>query len=406
MPTFKYKARNNLGKITEGTIQVESEAAVAGALRQKRLELISVSTGGGLSAIWESLNSMGKKVDTKDVVVFSRQFSTMINAGLPLLQGLTIVAEQAENPEFRKVMTKVRDEISNGVPLSDAMAKFPKVFNTLYVNMVRAGEQGGILDVIFERLSDYLETAEGVSRKVKSAMMYPIVVMSVAVLVVIFLMVKVVPTFQSVFAEFHSKLPAPTQFLINVSDFLASKKAFLLLVFFGMVWFGISLYRKTKAGAFNWDKMILNLPIFGILVRKAAVAKFARTLGTLVKSGVPIMDALETVAKTSGNLVLERAVLNARDSVREGKTLTQPLKESKVFPPMVTQMINVGEETGAMDTMLSKIADFYEAEVDAAVEGLTSIIEPILIVFLGVTIGFIVVAMFMPMFDLGNIVGN
>ena len=405
MPNFKYKARNNLGKVIEGTIVAENEAGVASALRQKRLELVSASPVGGLGSIWAALNRKGGKVTTKDVVIFSRQFSTMVNAGLPILQGLTIVAEQAENPDFRAVMTKVRDDISNGVPLSDAMAKYPKVFSTLYVNMVKAGEQGGILDVIFERLSEYLEKAEGVSRKVKSAMMYPVVVMSVACLVVIFLMVKVVPTFRDVFASFGAKLPAPTQFLIDVSDFLASKKSLLIVVFLFAAWVILTMYRKTKAGAYNWDKMILSLPVFGILAQKAAVAKFARTLGTLIKSGVPIMDALETVAKTSGNLVLERAVFNARDSVREGKTLTQPLKESKVFPPMVTQMINVGEETGALDAMLSKIADFYEDEVDAAVEGLTSIIEPILIVFLGVTIGFIVVAMFMPMFEIGNAVG-
>lgn len=405
MPTFKYKAKNNMGKVIDGTIDAQNEAAAAAALRQKRLDVVSISGMSGLDNFLASLTKKGGKVTTKDVVVFSRQFSTMVNAGLPILQGLSIVAEQAENPEFRVVMTKVRDDISNGIPLSEAMAKFPKVFSTLYVNMVKAGEQGGILDVIFERLSEYLEKAEGVARKVKSAMMYPIVVMSVACLVVIFLMVKVVPTFRDVFASFGAKLPAPTQFLINVSDFLSSKKAFLIVIFLVVAWIAITMYRKTKTGAYNWDKMILGLPVFGILAQKAAVAKFARTLGTLIKSGVPIMDALETVAKTSGNLVLEKAILNARDSVREGKTLTQPLKESKVFPPMVTQMINVGEETGALDTMLSKIADFYEDEVDAAVEGLTSIIEPILIVFLGVTIGFIVVAMFMPMFEIGNVVG-
>ena len=405
MPSFKYKARNSMGKVIEGIIDAENEAGVAAALRQKRLEFVSASPAGGLSSFLGALTKKGGKVTTKDIVIFSRQFSTMVNAGLPILQGLTIVAEQAENPDFRAVMTKVRDDISNGVPLSDAMAKYPKVFTTLYVNMVKAGEQGGILDLIFERLSEYLEKAEGVSRKVKSAMMYPVVVMSVACLVVIFLMVKVVPTFRDVFASFGAKLPAPTQFLIDVSDFLASKKSLLIVVFLVAAWIALTMYRKTKVGAYNWDKMILSLPVFGVLVQKAAVAKFARTLGTLIKSGVPIMDALETVAKTSGNLVLEKAVLNARDSVREGKTLTQPLKESKVFPPMVTQMINVGEETGALDAMLSKIADFYEDEVDAAVEGLTSIIEPILIVFLGVTIGFIVVAMFMPMFEIGNAVG-
>jgi len=394
-----------MGKIIDGTIDADNQAAVVGALRQKKLELISASPAGGLGGLWAALNKKGGKVTTKDIVIFSRLLSTMINAGLPLLQGLTIVAEQAENPDFRAVMTKIRDDISNGVSLSEAMGKYPKAFNTLYVNMVKAGEQGGILDLIFERLSEYMEKAEGVTRKVKSAMMYPIVVMSVAVLVVIFLMVKVVPTFADVFTSFGAKLPLPTQIIIDVSDFLSSMKAIILLVVLVGLGVAISLYRKTKAGAYNWDKMILKLPVFGVLARKAAVAKFARTFGTLIKSGVPIMDALETVAKTSGNLVVERALNKARDSVREGKTLTQPLKESGIFPPMVTQMINVGEETGALDAMLSKIADFYEDEVDAAVEGLTSIIEPILIVFLGVTIGFIVVAMFMPMFELGNIAG-
>jgi type IV pilus assembly protein PilC len=405
MALFKYKAKSSLGKVVEGTLEVESEGALASALRQKRLELISSSKAGSLEVYLGKFFQKGGKVTNRDVVIFSRQFSTMVNAGLPIMQGLAIVAEQAENPNFRVVMGRVRDDIANGVPLSEAMAKHPKAFSTLYVNMVKAGEQGGILDAIFERLSEYLEKAEGVSRKVKSALMYPIVVMSVAFMVVIFLMIKVIPTFRDVFTSFGAKLPLPTQIVIDISEFLQSKKALLLLVGFVGLWVVISAYRKTKAGAYQWDKLILGLPTFGTLVRKAAVAKFARTLGTLIKSGVPIMDALETVGKTAGNLVVERAVQNCRESVREGKTLTQPLKESGVFPPMVIQMINVGEETGALDQMLSKVADFYEDEVDVAVEGLTSIIEPILIVFLGVTIGFIVVAMFMPMFELGNLAG-
>jgi type IV pilus assembly protein PilC len=405
MALFKYKAKSSLGKVVEGTLEVESEGALASALRQKRLELISSSKASSVEVYLGKFFQKGGKVTNRDVVIFSRQFSTMVNAGLPIMQGLAIVAEQAENPNFRIVMGRVRDDIANGVPLSEAMAKHPKAFSTLYVNMVKAGEQGGILDAIFERLSEYLEKAEGVTRKVKSALMYPIVVMSVAFMVVIFLMIKVIPTFRDVFTSFGAKLPLPTQIVIDISEFLQSKKALLLLVGFVGLWVVISAYRKTKVGAYQWDKMILGLPTFGTLVRKAAVAKFARTLGTLIKSGVPIMDALETVGKTAGNLVVERAVQNCRESVREGKTLTQPLKESGVFPPMVIQMINVGEETGALDQMLSKVADFYEDEVDVAVEGLTSIIEPILIVFLGVTIGFIVVAMFMPMFELGNLAG-
>jgi type IV pilus assembly protein PilC len=405
MPSFKYKARNQMGKIVEGILEAESEGAVAAALRQKRLEFVSASGVSGFSEYMSKLFGKGGKVTSKDIVIFSRQFATMINAGLPILQGLTIVAEQAENPAFRAVMTKIRDDISNGVPLSDAMAKYPKAFNTLYVSMIKAGEQGGILDVIFERLSEYLEKAEGVIRKVKSAMMYPMVVFTVAICVVILLMVKVVPTFKDVFASFGAKLPYPTQVVINISEFLSSSKSLILLAFIIVFVVALQMYKKTNTGAYNWDAFLLKLPGFGNLIRKSAVARFARTLGTLVKSGVPIMDALETVAKTSGNKVIETSVNKARDSVREGKTLTQPLRECGVFPPMVTQMINVGEETGALDTMLAKIADFYETEVDAAVEGLTSIIEPILIVFLGTTVGFIVIAMFMPMFEIGNLAG-
>jgi type IV pilus assembly protein PilC len=405
MPIYKYQARNNMGKLLEGTLEVENEAAAQSALKQKRMEIVSLSQLNPLEQIWIALTKKQPNVKTKDVVIFSRQFSTMINSGLPILQGLTIVAEQAENKDFRVLMAKVRDDISNGVPLSDALSRHPKVFSTLYVNMVKAGEQGGILDIIFERLSEYMEKAEGVTRKVKSAMMYPIVVMSVAMLVVVFLMIKVVPTFADVFKSFGAELPLPTRMVLGLSNFLLSPKAGFLVAFGIAAYVALTLYKRTKQGAYNIDALILKLPVFGILAQKAAVAKFARTFGTLIKSGVPIMDALETVAKTSGNLVVERALNNARDSVRSGKTLTQPLKESKIFPPMVTQMINVGEETGALDAMLSKVADFYEEEVDTAVEGMTSIIEPILIVFLGVTLGFIVVAMFMPMFELGNLAG-
>lgn len=394
-----------MGKVLDGTLEVDTEAAAQSALKQKRLEIISLVPLSAIEQFWISLTKKQPKVKTKDVVIFSRQFSTMINSGLPILQGLTIVAEQAENKDFRTLMAKVRDDISNGVPLSEALSRHPKVFSTLYVNMVKAGEQGGILDIIFERLSEYMEKAEGVTRKVKSAMMYPIVVMSVAVLVVIFLMIKVVPTFAEVFHSFGAELPLPTRIVLGLSNFLLSPKAGFL-VFFGIAFYVLfTIYRRTKQGAYNFDAVLLKLPVFGVLVQKASVAKFARTFGTLIKSGVPIMDALETVAKTSGNLVVEKALIDARDSVRSGKTLTQPLKDSKIFPPMVTQMINVGEETGALDAMLSKVADFYEEEVDTAVEGMTSIIEPILIVFLGVTLGFIVVAMFMPMFELGNLAG-
>lgn len=405
MPKYKYKALNNLGKVIQGSLEADNETSVANTLRQNRLQLISVFRAGFLNGLLEFWAQKSAKVPTLDVVIFSRQLSTMINAGLPILEGMNILAEESENPDFRSVIKKVHDDISNGISLSEAMSRHPGVFTTLYVNMVKAGEQGGILDVIFDRLSGYLEKAEGIRGKVKSAMVYPAVVSFIAVMVVVLLMVKVVPVFRDVFASFHQTLPWPTQVVIDTSEFFASSRAFLLVLGGALAAFGTSLYRKTKAGAYQWDAMILKIPVFGPLMQKAALAKFSRTLGTLLKSGVPIMDALETVAKTSGNLVLEKAVLDARNSIREGKALAQPLRESGVFPRMVTQMINVGEQTGALDLMLNKIADFYEAQVDAAVAGLTSIIEPILIVFLGVTIGFIVVAIFLPLFIMPTTIG-
>jgi type IV pilus assembly protein PilC len=396
MPKFRYKAVNPWGKAVQGTLEAENEENLVATLRKKRLQPVSISRADFLGDLLKSLISRSGKVTTSDVVLFSRQFSTMISAGLPILEGLTILSEESESPGFRKVMRKVRDDISDGVPLSEALSYHPKVFKSLFINMVKAGEQGGILDIIFERLAGYLEKSEGVKTKVKSAMMYPTVVATVAVLVVVFLMVKVIPVFQVIFASFKASLPWPTQMVIRVSEFFTSPNAFLLLLLGAGLGIGLTLYRKTVAGAYRWDALTLKMPIFGVLFQKTALAKFSRTLATLLKSGVPIMDALETVAKASGNLVLEKAVLDARNAVREGKPLAKPLRESWVFPRMVTQMINVGEQTGAMDAMLAKIADFYEAQVDAAVAGLTSIIEPILIVFLGVTVGFIVVAMFLP----------
>lgn len=401
MPNYKYKAKNQLGKVVEGFLQAQNESDLATQLRQRRLDLINASPALGLSRF----NPFGGGgITIKDIVIFSRQFSTMVNAGLPILQGLNIIAEQADNKAFRKILEKVRDDISNGLPLSDAMAKHPKAFSQLYVSMIRAGEQGGILDAIFQRLSEYMEKADQLQRKIKSALMYPTVVFSVAILIVIFLMIKVIPTFEDVYKGFGGNLPGPTMIVISISRFCASWRFIFVVAGFVLFVVALMFYRKTKTGAYQLDNLLLNLPIFGSLVRKGAVARFARTLGTLVKSGVPIMDAMETVGKTSGNLVVERAIQAARDSIKEGKTLAEPLKKSKVFPPMVIQMVSVGEETGALDTMLGKIADFYEEEVDTAVEGLTSIIEPILIVFLGLTIGFMVIAMFMPMFNLGNLV--
>jgi type IV pilus assembly protein PilC len=402
MPNYKFKAKNPFGKIIEGTLVATNESDVAAQLRQRRMELISASPAIGVGSFLSSLGGGG--ITIKDIVIFSRQFSTMVNAGLPILQGLTIISEQADNKTFKKILEKVREDISNGLPLSDAMSKHPKAFSQLYVSMIRAGEQGGILDAIFQRLSEYMEKADKLQRKVKSALMYPTVVFSVAILIVIFLMIKVIPTFEDVYKGFGGELPAPTQIVIAISRFCSSWRFIFVIAGFVLFVVGLMMYKKTKSGAYQIDVFMLKIPVFGPLIQKGAVARFARTLGTLVKSGVPIMDAMETVGKTSGNLVVERAVQAARESIKEGKSLSEPLKKSFVFPPMVVQMVSVGEETGALDNMLGKIADFYEEEVDTAVEGLTSIIEPILIVFLGLTIGFMVIAMFMPMFNLGNMV--
>jgi len=344
-------------------------------------------------------------ITISDIAIFSRQFSTMINAGLPVLQCLSIIADQQVNPTFKGIIQQIKDDIGSGGNLSDAMAKHPKVFSELYVNMIRSGELGGVLDTILERLSVYLEKAEALRRKIKSAMMYPTIVVSVAVLVIVFLMLKVIPTFESVFESFGKKLPPLTQAIVDFSHFLGH--------YWWMIGIGIvvlimafNVFKKTARGAYLLDKMVLRLPVFGELLRKSAVAKFARTLGTLLKSGVPILEALETVAKTAGNKVVEELVNSARASIREGQGMTEPLKKGGIFPPMVIQMVSVGEETGKIDEMLMRAADFYEEEVDTAVEGLSSIMEPIIIVFLGGAIGTIVVAMFMPMFDLGNVVGD
>ncbi len=344
-------------------------------------------------------------VTIQDIAIFSRQFSTMINAGLPVLQCLSIIADQQVNATFKSIIQQIKDDIGSGGNLSDSMAKHPKVFSELYVNMIRSGELGGVLDTILERLSIYLEKAEALRRKIKSAMMYPTIVVTVAVVVIVFLMLKVIPTFEDVFKSFGKKLPPLTQAIVDFSDFL---EAYWWMIGLGLIVTGVvfNIFKKTPRGAYLVDKATLKIPVFGELLKKSAVAKFARTLGTLLKSGVPILEALETVAKTAGNKVVEELVNAARASIREGQGMTEPLKRGGIFPPMVIQMVSVGEETGKIDEMLMRAADFYEEEVDTAVEGLSSIMEPIIIVFLGGAIGTIVVAMFMPMFDLGNVVAD
>ncbi|TAN40322.1 MAG: type II secretion system F family protein, partial [Nitrospirae bacterium] len=339
-------------------------------------------------------------VDDKDIVVFTRQFATMIDAGLPLVQALEILSGQVENKTLAKALIAIKNDVESGSTYADALRKHPKVFTELYANMVAAGESGGILDTILNRLAAYMEKAMKLKKKVKGAMVYPIVVSSIAIIVIAVIMIFVVPTFSKMFMSMGGKLPLPTQIVIDASHFIAGLGGLLTAITIAGLGVAFVQFRKTEKGMHTTDKVFLQLPIFGMILKKVAVAKFTRTLSTLISSGVPILDGLEITAKTAGNKVIEYAVFEIRQAVSEGKTLAEPLMKSKVFPPMVTHMIAVGESTGALDTMLSKIADFYDDEVDSAVNNLTSMMEPMLMVFLGGSVGFIVVAMYLPIFKL------
>jgi len=395
---FSYKAKDTGGKVTEGVVEAADQKAAMARLREQKLAVIEIKQGGGKKPWFKP------KVDNKDVVIFSRQLSTLVSAGVPIVQGLTILEAQAENPAFKTVVGSLKTDIEAGLSIADAMKKHPTAFTELYVAMIKAGEVGGILDTILERLSSYLEANEALKAKVKSALMYPAVVFSAAGLITVFLIVFVIPIFKDIFASFGAKLPFITQMLIDISDFLRAKLVFVVppMIFAGWLF---KKWMKTEKGQEKIDELSLKAPVFGILLKKVAIAKFSRTLGTLIKSGVPILQGLETVAKTAGNKVIERAINNSRDSIKEGGRISDPLKKANIFPPMVIQMISVGEETGGLDNMLTKIADFYDTEVDTAVKGLTSMLEPIIMIFLGVVIGTIVIAMFMPMFSLGEMVG-
>ncbi|MDD2805985.1 MAG: type II secretion system F family protein [Elusimicrobiales bacterium] len=396
---FAYKAKDPSGKAVEGNVEAADEKAAMARLRSQRLSVTEIKAGKG-----PKQGKKGGKIDNKDVVIFSRQLSTLVSSGVPIVQGLTILSEQAEAPNFKLVLNNLRTDIEAGLSIADGMKKHPNAFTELYVAMIRAGEVGGILDTILERLSAYLEANEALKGKVKSALMYPIVVFGAAGLITIFLIVFVIPIFKDIFAGFGAKLPFITQMLIDISDFMRNYLVYLLPPGALGVWL-FKKWMKTEKGQWKIDEISLKLPIFGILLKKVAVAKFSRTLGTLIKSGVPILQGLETVAKTAGNKVIEKAIDNSRDSIKEGGRISDPLKKSNIFPPMVIQMISVGEETGSLDNMLTKIADFYDTEVDTAVKGLTSMLEPLIMIFLGIVIGTIVIAMFMPMFSLGEMVG-
>ncbi len=396
MPVYTYRGTNRSGGTVSGEISAPSKTEVQSLLRRQQITPTKMSEKGKEF----NLPTFGGGVSAKELAIFTRQFSVMIDAGLPLVQCLEILASQQENKTFQKVLVGTRSAVEGGATLSAAMRQFPKVFDALYVNMVEAGETGGILDTILQRLSMYIEKNVKLQRAVKSALVYPVGVLTVAGGVIILLLWKVVPIFATLFAGLGVDLPLPTKIVIALSHFIGSIFGLLILVGMGAGIFGLKVWYSTPKGRYAIDATILRLPILGLLMRKIAVARFTRTLGTLIASGVPILEGLDITAKTSGNAVVERSLQRVRKSVEEGKSLTEPLKDSEVFPGMVTQMIAVGEQTGAMDAMLQKIADFYEEEVDAAVKDLLTALEPVMIVFLGLVVGGVVISMYLPLFSL------
>jgi type IV pilus assembly protein PilC len=396
MPDYKYQGTSSSGSSVSGVMTAANKSELATLLKRQQITATKMTEKGKEF----NIPTFGGGVNSKELAIFTRQFSVMIDAGLPLVQCLEILASQQENKTFQKVLTGTRGQVEGGATLSAAMRSSPKVFDSLYVNMVEAGETGGILDTILQRLSSYIEKNVKLQRAVKSAMVYPVGVLTVAGSVITLLLWKVVPIFATLFAGLGVDLPLPTKIVIALSNFVGSIFGFLLLVLLAGMVFGLKVWHGTPQGRFILDSIMLKLPVLGILLRKIAVARFTRTLGTLISSGVPILEGLDITAKTAGNAVVERALQQVRKSLEEGKSLTDPLKESEVFPGMVTQMIAVGEQTGAMDAMLQKIADFYEEEVDAAVKDLLTALEPIMIVFLGLVVGGVVISMYLPLFSL------
>ncbi len=405
MPVYVWKGRTVGGEIQSGELTFDTQDEALQALRKKRIIITSVREKKG--DIKFTMPSIGGSVSTRDLAIFTRQFATMINAGLPLVQCLDILSKQTEKERFRGIIAQVMREVEAGNTLAESLAKKEnqKAFDELYVNMVEAGEAGGILDDILQRLATFIEKAEALKRKIQGAMVYPAVVMTVALLATAFMLIFIIPTFARMFTGFGADLPLPTKIVMGLSSFLRSFWWVLLLLIGGTI-FGIQRYYQTERGHLQIDRLLLRVPVIGDVIRKGAVARFTRTLGTLISSGVPILTGLEITARTSGNRVIQEAIMAARASIREGETIAAPLKVSNVFPPMVVQMISVGEETGALDDMLTRIADFYDDEVDTAVDALTSLIEPIMIVFMGGVVGGMVVAMYLPMFKLINVVAG
>jgi type IV pilus assembly protein PilC len=404
MATFAYVGKNRQGAVKKGEVVAKTRDEAIEQLRKLNVGVTSLQEKALAQGL---LASLGGGVKDKDLVVFTRQFSTMINAGLPLVQCLDILSTQSENKFLGKAVGEIKLDVEGGSTFADALKRHPKVFDDLYVNMVHAGEVGGLLDTILLRLAKHIEKAMKLKSAIKSAMVYPSAIIGVAVIVITILMIWVIPIFAKMFTDLSGGkvgLPGPTQFVIGLSEFMQYYIIYIIMALGGIV-YAVKRYYKTAKGRLVIDRLLLKAPVIGVLIRKASVAKFTRTLGTLITSGVPIMDGLMITAKTSGNKIVENAILGARQSISGGKTLADPLSKSDVFPKMVTHMISVGESTGALDAMLGKIADFYDDEVDQAVASLTALLEPMMMVFLGVVIGFIVIAMYLPIFKMASVIG-
>jgi len=400
MAVYVWAGRTRQGASKKGEMEASNEEAVGAQLRTQGILPTKIKPKP--KSLEEQFTFLQPKVTTKDLVVFTRQFSVMIDAGLPLVQCLKILGDQQENITFKRVIGEVRNEVEQGATFAEALAKHPKVFDSLFVNLVNAGEVGGILDTIMNRLATQLEKADKLARQLRGAMVYPATVSTIAVAVIVLLLVKVIPVFEKMFSDFGGELPGPTQMVINLSDFL---QAYILYMIAGLVLFIIvfkQLHSRSLAFHYRVDQALLNAPIFGNIIKKVAVARFTRTLGTMISSGVPILDGLDIVARTAGNMLIEEELQATRASISEGKTIAEPLEGSKIFPGMMVQMIAVGEETGSMETMLTKVADFYDDEVDVAVSALTSMLEPVMMVFMGGSIGTILIAMYLPIFKIAS----
>ena len=402
MAVFAYRGRSGAAAVN-GEIEADSRPAAVLALRAKGVVATAVEERKAKAAAAASTPRLGGSVKAKDLAIYTRQFSTMVDAGLPIAQCLQILSEQSESKVLRDATARIASDVQGGATLAESFSKYPKAFDNLFVNMLAVGESGGVLDVCLQRLSTYIEKAAKLKRQVKSAMVYPITIISVACLVIIFMMVFVLPTFANMFKSMGAELPLPTKIVIWMSD-MTRKYILLMLAAAGTAIYALKRYYNTDQGSMAIDTFMLKVPVIGMLIRKIAVARFTRTLGTLISSGVPILEGLMITARAAGNRVVEKSVMQARQHVTAGGTLAEPLKSSPVFPAMVVHMISVGENTGALDAMLNKIADFYDEEVDAAVAALTSLLEPMMIVFLGVSVGGIVIAMYLPIFKMVTLI--